>query len=283
MNMKTTLFLILIFFSSSLIAQVFIPREELNWQLFEKNYSTEYKMSEIVKIDHWLVHNFIEYGNLEQYFNNFHFVDYNFNGFDEIIYSGRLPGAEGLYTFIFEFINGKYITVFEAEGEIIIINSLSGKQPPFSFVLIDLPCCGDYVQVYEIYHPVFTGEKFELAASTKYITIDSVEFPSSFFDSPVLFEVVNEPYHLRSKPEIDNDSEYIHPSVMGNIIGSYSKGSRGYAFAEKKDDTGRIWWFVAMVNNKEPLHSVLNRQFENNINRFHSVGWMSSRFLEIVK
>jgi hypothetical protein len=281
--MKTILFSILFFFSSSLIAQVFIPSEELNWQLFEKKYSKEHRLSEIMKIDHWLVHNFLEYGNLEQYFNNFHFVDYNFNGFDEIIYSGMVPGSESQLTFIFELIDENYLASFGVTGKIISIHSFNGNLSPFSFVLLDLLCCGDYVKVYEIYHPVFTGEKFKLAASTKYITIDSVEFPSSFFDNPVLFEVVNEPYHLRSKPEIDNDSEYIHPSVKGNIIGSYTKGSRGYAFAEKKDDTGRIWWFVAMVNNEEPLHSVLNRQFENNNNKFSSLGWMSSRFLEIVK
>lgn len=271
------------FFSSSLIAQIFIPREEPKWHLFQKDYNMEYKMSVIKNIDHWLVHNFIEYENMDQYINNFHFIDYYFNGFDEIIYTGRVPGVEGERTFIFELINENYEISFEAFGEIISIHSMGENQPPYSFVLIDRPCCGDYVMVYEAYHPVFKEGRFQLEASIKMITIDEVEFPTSFFDKPVLFEVKNDPYHLRSNPVINDEREYIHHSILGNIISSYTANSRGYAFAEKLDETGRKWWFVAMVNNIEPIHSVLNREFKNNNNKFHSIGWMSSRFLQIIE
>ena len=126
------------------------------------------------------------------------------------------------------------------------------------------------------------NEKISLQASSKYCAILSTIFPSEYDIEPILFEVKNEMYYLRLAPVIDNEKMNYEINIKGNVIAEYGLGAKGYALAEKKDDTGRIWWFVIMLNNNLPIKSMFS-EGSNNENKFYSIGWMSSRYLEEVK
>ena len=68
----------------------------------------------------------------------------------------------------------------------------------------------------------------------------------------------------------------------GNITGEFTTGDEGIAYAAREDETGRVWWFVEMRDGR-------NRNMEtctavDEMDRPVGVyGWMSSRFVDVIK
>lgn len=78
-------------------------------------------------------------------------------------------------------------------------------------------------------------------------------------------------------PYIDSSQKYnedLH--INGNIVQTYTKGSKGYAISERVDSSGRVWWFVVMLNNLN-LNGSFSEGSNNSITNY-SIGWMSSRY-----
>jgi len=108
--------------------------------------------------------------------------------------------------------------------------------------------------------------------------VDYTTFPDTM-NIFIPFKVSSEKYNLRLSPEIDSTTDYFGRDFYGNEIAEYPKGSLGYALAEKKDSSGRIWWFVLMTNNIIPIRSFYPR-WEGAPIKYFSIGWMSSKYLE---
>jgi len=62
---------------------------------------------------------------------------------------------------------------------------------------------------------------------------------------------------------------------LGNSPGTVNKGTLGNAYSI--DDTGRIWWYVAISTEYKLNESVL--YMEDLHSNSYYVGWMSNRFL----
>lgn len=281
--MKSTLFysIFLLLILNSAFSQSFVNNKKVIWKDYEKVYSENYKLNQVKKIDDDLLVFLKATESLASNLNNFHFIDYNMDGNIDIIYTGN-AGTETKRTLIFELDNdSNYIKTFDKYGELIELSS-KDKLSPYDLILKENACCGGFSVVYEVFQQVYNKDTLELQASVKYSSINGTEFPSVFFDSPVLFEVKNELYYLRLNPKIDNETENEELHINGNIIGEYTSGAKGYAIAKKQDDTGRIWWFVFMLNDSLPLNSILDCG-SNDKNKFYSFGWMSSKYLNEIK
>jgi len=279
--MKYIIFnLLLICFSSKAIPQENLFYASIEWSEYEKDISIDYKKSEIKKIKDDLLEYLKENEILEESLSNFHFIDYDLNGVIDIVYSGD-AGTETKRTIVFKLgENGIYSKIFDKFGVLISIYQIS-KFTPLTFVLKENPCCGNNQITYEIYQPINQGDKIELQASSKYCAIIGTELPKTLIDNPILFEVKNELYYLRLTPAVDNEKFNEELNITGNIIAEYTIGAKGYAILERQDETGRVWWFVLMVNNNKPLKSMMDTG-SNNENEYYSIGWMSSRYLEII-
>lgn len=282
--MKHTLvFIVLLLMNSILYGQILPIDNKVNWDKYEIRYSENHKINEVKKIKDDLLVYLDDNKLLEKNLNNFHFIDYDFDGNLELIYSGD-AGTETERTLIFELKDTSYIKCFDRFGKIIEIRSeLSCNLPLLSFTLLQKQCCGGFSNIYEVYQPTMNNSgDHELKISAKYCTLSGVDVPKSFFDDPILFEVKNDIYYLRLNPFIDKESENEDLHINGNIIAEYQNGSKGYAVASKQDEEGRTWWFVFMINNKKPLMSIFDGG-DNNKFEYYSLGWMSSRYLEEMK
>lgn len=278
---KLFFYIALIFFGYKAYSQQNLFSSKINWGNYEKDFSLEYKKEEIKKIKDDLLEYLEGSEILEENLLNFHFVDYDLNGIIDIVYSGN-AGTETKRTLIFELgENNFYSKTFDRFGELINI-SYENILTPYTLTLREDPCCGGNLVVYEKYCPVNQGGKLELQASSKYCAIVGTDFPATFTIEPILFEVKNELYYLRLTPIIDNESINESINIKGNIIAEYGLGAKGYAVSEKQDETGRVWWFVIMVNNNKPLKTMLDTG-SNNENEYYSLGWMSSRYLQEIK
>ena len=67
-------------------------------------------------------------------------------------------------------------------------------------------------------------------------------------------------------------------NINGNIVQTYTTRSKGYAISQRTDSTGRIWWFVIMLNNLNLKDN--STVGDNNTIHHYSSGWMSSKYLK---
>ncbi|MEX2410250.1 MAG: hypothetical protein WD607_02570 [Candidatus Paceibacterota bacterium] len=277
--MKNVFFFLLIVISTSIVnCQSFLKSQSIDWTKYEETYDDEFRISEIAKIKDDLLFYLNESDMLEDNIDNFHFIDFNGNCNIDIIYSGD-AGTDKKRTLIFELSNdGSYRKTFDKFGRLIDIFSGTENLPPYSLILMEEPCCGGFSTVYEIYHPIISNGKVELHVSIKYSSILGTDIPAEFFSKPKMFEVINNLYYLRLDPILDNNTVYEDLHITGNIIAEYYKGSKGYAVAEREDNTNRIWWFVIMQNTNKTSKGIFDVG-SNNENEAYYMGWMSSRYL----
>lgn len=266
----------------SLIANAFAQKsifeKSFDWKGYEQQFDLKYRIGEINKIKDDLLLYFNESSDLEDNLSDFHFVDYDLNGIMDIIYSGY-GGTDSMRTLIFELgKDGAYYSTFNKFGEIINVIKY-GACTPVSLVLRDVECCGGNQIVYEVYHYSKEVSLSKYLLSAKYSSYRETELPKVISGSSILFQVVYEKYYLRLNPIVDKNQEYNEDlRINGNIAQTYTSGSKGYAIAEKRDLTGRVWWFVIMLNNLN-IKGTASVGSNNSVHNY-SIGWMSSKYLK---
>jgi|GEM_PF-2086311 len=275
-------FIILFLPSLECKAQYDFFSKNLKWSKYEAKIPQDEKIKTIETIDDDLLI-FLKSNNiLEDKAKNFRFFDYNFNGKYEIFYSGD-AGTDSERTLIFQLNeNGEYEKVFDEFGIIIDFKQLYPLLPN-SIVLYDETCCGGILKGYRVFFPVLFNEKIDFVESISYWSVKETKLPSTFFSKPVPFKVTNNSYNLRLSPKIEDDKYYPFLNITGNVIGKYNAGARGFAISEETDQTGRIWWFVVIINNEKTHQSIITQPGSRNLedtSLFYSFGWMSSRFLK---
>lgn len=208
----------------------------------------------------------------------FYTLDFDSDGRMDVICQGHL-GGESKSIMFFRNQTNRYEEVIALAGELVY---LSPRRPmePLTFAINNYGCCSEIVDIYEYYVPVNTGEKFRFLLSQKIAHSSSMMFPKSFIN-PIAFETQNPEYVLRSDPVIDDRMFEDSPTHLpGNVLAIYPPRSIGTAIASETDSTGRVWYFVIMTNNIDPIDQILY-DGSNNDEPFKSMGWMSSRFLEV--
>jgi hypothetical protein len=259
------------------------PATPFEWKKVELSLPQHYKDSVMRYFEKEYADYLNQYPSREDFVSSFHFVNLNGDAWPDLIYEGPAGGEGTVVTF---YLNKKrnFLAVFD---DVMVVKDLVYQDKKLqSFVIVNYGCCAETVEferhfsVDSLFHCHLVIQRAILQG----MEVNDKHFghPDGYFDSPVKFRVKNAEYALRYGPAITDtlpaDADLTEKNdKKGDIIAQYPEGSRGYAWAYKKDDTGREWWLVEM----EPaVFLSFNRfwDYDNKLTRYF--GWMSSRFLE---
>ncbi len=203
----------------------------------------------------------------------YHIIDINIDGLLDLVYSGPLGEDFGAIIYLnngSEFERSDVIA-----GEVVrvertrLLNCLEIKTHM-------RPCCLGQVHTLSSYLAyAYLGIKVIDVSNISYM--EGTAEPMRFIDE-IRFITTNAEYKLRATPEILTEFNAWPETFDGNTCAIYPSGSRGSAIAESTDDTGRVWWFVIMENNLDPIKSLL--PYHSRSGGYKSMGWMSSRFVK---
>lgn len=217
-----------------------------------------------------------------KYNKDFHVLDFDLDGINDLLFYGYAGGESKLIMFLRN--NGSnYTNIFSVMGRLCYVSD-NNEFEPFEFAIEHYGCCGDINDVFELYKPIQHSNSFNFKLSNKIAMIDGTKLPNNNFIEPIAFETVNPNYILRSKPIINNEpGTYPEPiELLGNQVTVYPPKSIGTAYAYEIDKTGRKWYFVIMKNNLKPTQDILHKGYNNEIPHY-SFGWMSSRYINVIK
>lgn len=225
----------------------------------------------------WVFYN-LEQGSVSST-DFFHFLDFNNDGIRDMIYQGLL-GGESQFVVLLKGNGTSFEKTIVLAGKIFWTNEPSIAEG-LRFRLYNYACCMGRNYFIEYYSPKIRHDKFEFILENRETFIDETVFPTVKFKELIAFETINEEYNLRISPKIDNETDYWGHGEFGNDIATYPKGSTGIALAESTDDTGRVWWFVKMTNNIGNKGIFMDG--DNNEEPYYSYGWVSSRYVNVLK
>jgi hypothetical protein len=278
--MRTTITLICIMISLASFSQdlkYFDSKNKLDWSQFE---SVEVTIDLLESNFDFLKNN--PYPELEYIIKNldkFHLLDIDNDQVNELIYNGW-NGGEGEMIVIYKLKDGYYKEHQRFFGRIKDIRKTEINL--IRFIVYDYACCAGYVDNMETFDFNPISKQFDIVGSIA--KIDETSLPSDWIE-PIRFEIKNTPYNLRYSPEIITglkNGEYDFSPINGqNITASYKAGDKGIAYAESTDSTGRVWWFVIMdskPDSGESLYYDGNNKFDD----YKPIGWISSRYVDIV-
>ena len=220
---------------------------------------------------------------------DFHFVDFSGDGVADVIYDGAwftvqegdLGALEGTHIKLYHVVGGRAVPVMEHHGSVQRIwKGRPGE--PLSFRTMHHGCCSDPQWSLTFFRPRRRGDAVRYEPYRSVLGREDLELPTQFMSSPRRFTVDQDGYLLRSTPAIAGSAAGWPDGTGGNAMAAYGRGARGTAIAERRDTTGRVWWFVRMDGRTPPRDA----QFVDDPNSrtpTDRLGWMSSRFLTVVQ
>ena len=255
---------------------------EIDWTKFEISMLDNEKEVFLNQFEETRINTSNEFYPRDFYLNTCHLIDID-NDFqlDIIQYYNEVSIGEKLTIYLNK--NGKLEKIYDTFGKILFFNREITNSP---IQIIQFVCTNSGNLTYSFDEIIISKSEgnnlFSLRKETILLYGETIIPEEQTIYIP--FKVLNNKYKLRTEPKIDN-KEITSPYNMGNTIAEFSIGDLGTAIAEKKDDTGRIWWFVVMNNNvikdwNDYLH--IDFEYENNRN-MKIFGWISSRYLEKIK
>lgn len=257
----------------------FVYADTIDWRKFDTQVTDTYRkqITEKLKVhfDSWAYY----YDDNEPYSEKkfkdcFHFMDLNADGKLDVIYGG-FSGSEPDLVKIFLHKENQFVPVFEGYQELSALVFDANKKLT-SFIILDFGCCDQYVE-YETKYNV--SDNFNIALNYQRARIVRTQAPKTIWSKPIKFNTLNDGYALRSEPIKDDTATYLYGySVEGNTVTKYPKNAKGLAWAEYKDKSNRVWWFVEMYPADNLKKNLIYRR--DSLVSPRALGWMSSRFLQ---
>jgi hypothetical protein len=224
---------------------------------------------------------------------DFHFVDFTGDGVDDVVYQGPwfrhdadgFASLEGTRLGLYQVIGGRAVQVMDHHGVLQRV-WIGAPGEPLSFRSVHYGCCGDPYWSIEYFAPAPRGDTVRYVAYRTVLGRAEMEIPDVFLPAARRFRVLNDGYLLRDAPRVvDASGEDDWPGWpgRGNSLAEYPRDARGVALAERRDETGRVWWFVRMDGATPPREAELPEGPVHGEHRppLDRLGWMSSRFVEV--
>jgi hypothetical protein len=207
--------------------------------------------------------------DLEEYYTFFSPIYLNNDTLVDFIYYGP-SGAESFEVQIYLNKNNTLELIKSELGSIRKIEK-SFPDAPTEIHFIQYGCCDDPHNYYQLWtlinNKIIEGEEYHF--------LNETEIPDEF-KYRFSIRVNNTPYKLRATPEII-DGNFDYHYEKGNLIAEFSTGDIGHVLDLRKDETGRLWYFVVMEKPKrEGYHNY--KIFQNE----KWMGWMSGRYTKII-
>jgi hypothetical protein len=245
----------------------------------EQSFNEQIKSFAIVSVKHLFEGARKKDDNPDWYLKQLHFDKFDLGKGRVGIICSSYFGAEDMYNAIWMKQGNYYRYSGQLIGKIVKIFRNTNKQP-FTIVTRSGWCCASGIGEFNLYSPKDDSGfiSYELTQSIQEHA--AVKMPESRMD-PKRIQVVEQRYRLRESPEIDDKpymNEFEGDKVIGNVLAEFKTGDKGTAIAEKIDNTGRIWWFVIM----DPVAEQTYTRFNDNKSQ-STMGWMSSRYLKVIK
>lgn len=210
--------------------------------------------------------------------NKLNFVDINADGKFDAIYSGP-SGGEPNIVMIFMFTNSKYKLALSLMQGIVKVNWQNNRVT--SLLTHDWGCCAENRLISSEYMVEYSDDGMPIFNKTlDIVEIRRMTKPKMILQRPIEFVTQNNNYKIRLSPIID-DTTYLgfitENERLGNMLGTLEKGTKGKAYASETDETGRVWWYVAIKTDYPLNDSVL--YMKDLARNSYYVGWISSRFV----
>lgn len=251
----------------------FIPT--FSWKNIEKkNPSVIEKFIELTPSE-----DFDYYQESDELAKVLHTVDLNNDKLDDVIFEGQVSEEEDA-VIIYMNKGTSFKKEFSKDQHILHIKFDKGVLS--AIAIEDEGCCGEVItrdQFYEV-KPKSNGDlHFKLLESFEYL--QETELPETYWPATKDVRVQHDKYKVRSAPVIDDSTSHADDEGVGNVIGLLPQYAEAMAMAEATDATGRVWYFVAVY----PGYPLTNTPFYEPKDGLisYKCGWISSRFVEVVK
>lgn len=257
--------------------------------------STEFSWEKVEKKKPWIIKKFIAaypqefwcYRQNESFtplpedlMKDLHVVDINNDQKFDIIYDGYTCGEQ---TEISIFLNdgGTFKKIFTDYQEILKLEFTNGILSAIN--IKDPGCCEEFTVTNRFYTVTYSAGNFEFILKNSYRYVENTKLPDLYWPNSKTVKILNNNYNLRASPLVDAATEYeiYGEPTKGNMVGRIPKDALAIAMADSTDETGRVWFFVAVLP-EFPLKDTYLYDLEG-AEKSYKCGWISSRFLEVVE
>ncbi len=189
----------------------------------------------------------------------FHFVDFNKDGFNDLIITFNRPIiGESEYAFFLlsektSDKNSYYYQYFTIKGNIVYCD-LKSNSDIFKFTIIEYGCCdnpNNYLIDYQIEKSKY---KPYLVTTNKELFIYGTKFPYSFYRKYINAKFIKGS-SLRLIPNIAESIIYSDIEKVDNTIAILNEGTTGLILSDSTDIYERTWYFVKVLSSLKPLRN----------------------------
>lgn len=218
------------------------------------------------------------------YEGQFHHIDLNADGHDDIIYVGSSICEGGDSATVIWFAEGNGFRVPQRylwKFEVLRI----GRGNPAGVASVEVGCCASPYDVYSmgtISSPTY-GRKYknEMNSSGTLTMAKGTVLPSSMI-GPLEFRGTGAEFALRSSPEVKDEYDEMasgaaYYAVFGNILSKYLAGCSGTVVGSNGRDGQNLWYFVVLDRFDNGQRFRTHTPFEVN------AGWVKAAEIELLK
>ncbi len=280
MHLFLTALWITIWFSGYETSNVVYPfhnysyRDTIRWKDYEQPVSQGFRDSAISYLTE-NVYNFV--GDLpedkqEAYPGSFHFMELSGDNQIDVIFEGW-SGLEHKSTEIFlNTGNRSFLRIFDGRQVVTRLEIQNSRLK--SITLVDMGNDFEFLEQEVRYDFDSTLHSHICYVRAR---LNDTFHPDSIWQIPIHFRTTTPRYTLRFSPEVNNEPRIlIFEEVPGNAVALFPKGSKGWAWAEYRDNKGDIWWYVEMEPNEKITQSIVYSRSS----KLRCIGWMKAQYLQ---
>lgn len=284
-------------------------KEEFQWKDWEIQKDSAYKMNEIKKYKGDYPINFSYPGNYEEgeeelypiYHSSLHFIDYNGDGTEDIIYEEFIAMNVGIMLKFLRGFGSHYQHQYTFQGTIVKMGN-QNKTGAKWFTIHVYPCCDGYVHNLETYSPFINNDSVIYKQTEKLTYVESnirriknlpykFNLDKKFIINTECFLYYNDKKPVYAKLEYETSPKETLKSFFPFAV--YEEGATGVVLAEKISTEGDKMFFVKIDKSNRPKASIDHLSRNNNIlqprRNIESIvgtnylGWINSKNIEITE